>query len=68
MSGSPTATNYSARLSAPTTRSVLSWSNATEHTELVNTVKEEQNLAKRKVNASVLTRAKWWLVGMSGEE
>lgn len=39
-----------------------------EHTELVNTVKEEQSLAKRKANAGVLTRAKWWLVGMDGEE
>ncbi|WP_255681495.1 hypothetical protein [Natrinema sp. SYSU A 869] len=39
-----------------------------EHTELVNTVKEEQSLAKQKANAGVLTRAKWWLVGMGGEE
>lgn len=39
-----------------------------EHTELVNAVKEERSLAKRKANASVLTRAKWWLVGMGGEE
>jgi Ribbon-helix-helix protein, copG family len=35
-----------------------------EHTEFVNTVKEERSLAKRKANAGVLTRAKWWLVGM----
>lgn len=30
-----------------------------EHTELVNAVKEEWSLAKRNVNAGVLTRAMW---------
>lgn len=39
-----------------------------EHTELVNTVKEERSLVKRKASAGVLTRAKWWLIGMGDEE
>lgn len=39
-----------------------------EHTELVDTVERQQSLAERKASAGVLTRAKWWLVGMSGEE
>lgn len=39
-----------------------------EHTELVNTVERQQSLAERKASAGVLTRAKWWLVGMDDEK
>lgn len=39
-----------------------------EHTELVRTVERQQSLAERKASAGVLTRAKWWLVGMSDDE
>lgn len=45
-----------------------------QHTELVEYVREEreiqrsrQSLEERKAKAGVLTRAKWWLVGMSDE-
>lgn len=39
-----------------------------EHTDLVKTVERQQSLAERKASAGVLTRAKWWLVGMADEE
>lgn len=39
-----------------------------EHSELVETVAAEQSLAERRANAGVLTRARWWLVGMGDEE
>lgn len=39
-----------------------------EHTELVNTVKEEQSLAKRKAEAGLWTKTKWALFGMNDDE
>lgn len=39
-----------------------------EHTELVRAVESERSLAERKASAGVLTRAKWWLVGMDDDE
>ena len=39
-----------------------------EHTELVNTVKEEQSLAKRKAEAGLWTKTKWALFGMNTDE
>lgn len=39
-----------------------------EHTELVNAVKEEQSLAKRKAEAGLWTKTKWALFGMKDEE
>lgn len=39
-----------------------------EHTELVNTVKEEQSLAKRKAEAGLGTKTKWALFRMSNED
>lgn len=39
-----------------------------EHTELVDTVKEEQSLAKRKAEAGLWTKTKWALFGMDSDE
>ena len=39
-----------------------------EHTELVNAVKEEQSLAKRKAQAGLWTKTKWALFGMRDED
>lgn len=39
-----------------------------QHQDLVRTVERQQSLAERKASAGVLTRAKWWLVGMGDEE
>ena len=39
-----------------------------ENTELVNAVKEERSLAKRKAEAGLLTKTKWALFGMKDEE
>ncbi|WP_122089909.1 ribbon-helix-helix protein, CopG family [Halalkalicoccus subterraneus] len=36
-----------------------------EHTELVNAVKEEQSLAKRKAEAGLWTKTKWALFGIT---
>ncbi len=36
--------------------------------ELVEYVREEQSLEKRKATAGVFTRAKWWLTGMPTED
>lgn len=35
-----------------------------ENTELVRYVQEERTLERRRAEAGVLTRAKWWLTGM----
>lgn len=39
-----------------------------QHQELVRTVERQQSLAERKASAGVLTRTKWWLVGMGDEK
>lgn len=39
-----------------------------EHTELVNTVKEERSLVKRKAEAGLWTKTKWALFGMDSDE
>lgn len=39
-----------------------------EHTDLVQAIEREQSREDRRANAGVLTRTKWWLVGMDGEE
>ena len=39
-----------------------------EHTELVRAVAREQSREDRRAQAGVLTRAKWWLVGMDDDD
>lgn len=39
-----------------------------EHTDLVRAIEREQSREDRRAQAGVLTRAKWWLVGMADEE
>lgn len=39
-----------------------------ENTELVNAVKEERSLAKRKAEAGLWTKTKWALFGMDSKE
>lgn len=38
-----------------------------ENTELVEYVEEERSMTKRKAQAGILTRGKWWLMGMDDE-
>lgn len=39
-----------------------------EHTELVKAVQTDRTLQQRKEQAGIVTRAKWLLVGMPGDE
>lgn len=39
-----------------------------EHQELVQYVEEERTAERRRRQAGILTRSKWWLFGQSGEE
>lgn len=39
-----------------------------EHDELVAAVQEERSVERRRREAGVMTRAKWWLTGMPSEE
>lgn len=38
-----------------------------EHTDLVRAIEREQSREDRRAQAGVLTRAKWWLVGMEDD-
>lgn len=35
--------------------------------ELVRVVEEEQSIQKRRAEAGILTRTKWWITGMPGK-